>query len=152
MRFHGPFRRFCFRLFSLSPPPSDSALGSLVGLGWIQSDSVGRHPHHSTIRHRLIHVGIRLDQYGNTSEPPFAGSRLLSRFNVHCSSTSGKPAASYRPCRPRPYPQYVKERSNIPRSAFRLPHWFTTPPQNPNSYHDNSNHFFQPTKTGKKPS
>ena len=98
------------------------------------------------------HAGNRLDQYGNASKPPFAGARLLSRFNVHCSSTSGKPAASYRPCRPRPYPQYVKERSNIPRSAFRLPHWFTTPPQNPNSYRDNSSHFFQPTKTGKKPS
>ena len=66
-----------------------------IGFGWTRSPI-----RHSAIRRCLTHAGIRLDQYGNTSEPPFAGARLLSRFNVHCSSTPGQPAPCSRPCHP----------------------------------------------------
>jgi len=50
---------------------------------------------------RATHVGIRLDQYGNTSKPPSDRSApVLGRSNVHCSSTPGQPAASYRSATP----------------------------------------------------
>jgi len=48
------------------------------------------------------HAGIRLHQYGNTSEPPFARARprTRGRFNVHFQKTPGHPAAGYRPYHP----------------------------------------------------
>jgi len=89
-----------------------------------------------------IHAGIRLDQYGNTSKPPFAGARLLSRFNVHLQrclanqlpapgpaapaiQPSTNPPAPSSPVTSHPSPfQYVKEPFHF---ALRIPCGAFTP-------------------------
>jgi len=109
--------------------PSAKTLSKQVGLGRIQSDSVGPAPPILLILLILLILSKKTSLVFTMA--PGGPSQGPRHFNM-----SKNPSAS---------------RFKIPRSALRLPHCFTTFPKNPKSYRDNSPHFFQATKTTKKP-